>query len=88
MDNWRDRAACRTEDPDLFFPVGTTGPALLQIEEAKSVCRGCPVRDECLEWAVETGQDIGVWGGLTELERRALKRRRATASRRSGGGTG
>ncbi|MDQ0815055.1 WhiB family redox-sensing transcriptional regulator [Streptomyces sp. B3I7] len=84
MDNWRDRAACRTEDPDLFFPVGTTGPALLQIEEAKSVCRGCPVRDECLEWALEAGQDIGVWGGLTELERRALKRRRATASRRGG----
>ncbi|MDQ0785349.1 WhiB family transcriptional regulator [Streptomyces sp. B3I8] len=84
MDNWRDRAACRTEDPDLFFPVGTTGPALLQIEEAKSVCHGCPVRDECLEWALEAGQDIGVWGGLTELERRALKRRRATASRRGG----
>jgi WhiB family redox-sensing transcriptional regulator len=84
MDNWRDRAACRTEDPDLFFPVGTTGPALLQIEEAKSVCRGCPVRDDCLEWALETGQDIGVWGGLTELERRALRRRRATASRRGG----
>ncbi|WP_329131274.1 WhiB family transcriptional regulator [Streptomyces sp. NBC_00670] len=86
MDNWRERAACRTEDPDLFFPVGTTGPALLQIEEAKSVCRGCPVRDACLEWALETGQNIGVWGGTTEMERRALKRRRATASRR--GGTG
>ncbi|EGG46991.1 MULTISPECIES: WhiB family transcriptional regulator [Streptomyces] len=87
MDNWRDRAACRTEDPDLFFPVGTTGPALLQIEEAKSICRGCPVREQCLEWALETGQDIGVWGGTTELERRALKRRRrATASRQ--GGTG
>jgi WhiB family redox-sensing transcriptional regulator len=79
MDDWRDRAACRTEDPDLFFPVGTTGPALLQIEEAKSVCRRCPVRDQCLEWALDTGQNIGVWGGTTELERRAVKRRRAAA---------
>lgn len=42
--NWRHEAACRWEDPDLFFPVGTGGPALLQIEEAKAVCHRCPVR--------------------------------------------
>jgi WhiB family redox-sensing transcriptional regulator len=86
MDNWRDSAACRTEDPDLFFPVGTTGPALLQIEEAKAICRGCPVRDSCLEWALDNGQTIGVWGGTTETERRSLKRRRAGA--RSGRNSG
>ncbi|MFD5074107.1 WhiB family transcriptional regulator [Streptomyces sp. NPDC058371] len=75
MENWRDAAACRSVDPDLFFPVGTTGPALLQIQEAKAVCRGCPVRDACLQWALDTGQTIGVWGGTSENERRALKRR-------------
>jgi WhiB family redox-sensing transcriptional regulator len=64
-------------DPELFFPVGSTGPALPQIEEAKSVCRGCAVVDTCLRWALGTGQDAGVWGGLSEDERRALKRRGA-----------
>ncbi|MFF3260178.1 WhiB family transcriptional regulator [Streptomyces sp. SID11233] len=75
MQNWRERAACRDEDPDLFFPIGTTGPALVQTEDAKAVCHGCPVRAECLRWALENGQDTGVWGGLDETERRALKRR-------------
>ncbi|MFE2462220.1 WhiB family transcriptional regulator [Streptomyces sp. NPDC059402] len=83
MDNWREYAACRTEDPDLFFPIGTTGPAALQTEQAKAVCRTCPVREQCLRWALDTGQTIGVWGGTSELERRALKRREA-ARRRSG----
>lgn len=68
-------AACRDADPDLFFPIGSTGPALVQTEEAKMVCQGCPVRQECLRWALENGQDAGVWGGLDETERRALKRR-------------
>jgi WhiB family redox-sensing transcriptional regulator len=80
-ENWRQDAACVEEDPDLFFPVGSTGPALLQVTEAKSVCGRCPVREQCLEWAVELGQDFGVWGGLDENERRALKRR--TARRQS-----
>ncbi|MFI1167448.1 WhiB family transcriptional regulator [Streptomyces sp. NPDC020801] len=84
MDNWRDHAACRQEDPDLFFPIGTTGPALLQTEQAKAVCRRCPVSEQCLEWALNTDQTIGVWGGTSETERRALKRRRAVARRRLG----
>ncbi|MFF1923275.1 WhiB family transcriptional regulator [Streptomyces sp. NPDC058221] len=75
MENWREHAACRDEDPDLFFPIGTTGPALVQAEDAKAVCRGCPVREACLHWALENGQDSGVWGGLGEAERRTLKRR-------------
>ncbi|AQS71192.1 WhiB family transcriptional regulator [Streptomyces pactum] len=83
MDNWREHAACRTEDPDLFFPIGTTGPAALQTEQAKAVCRSCPVREQCLRWALDTGQSIGVWGGTSELERRALKRRESVR-RRSG----
>lgn len=64
MQNWREHAACRDADPDLFFPIGTTGPALVQAEDAKAVCRGCPVREVCLRWALENGQDSGVWGGL------------------------
>ena len=78
---WRDRAACLGEDPELFFPIGNTGPALVQIEEAKAVCRRCEVVDSCMKWAIESGQDTGVWGGLSEDERRALKRRDARARR-------
>lgn len=82
--SWHDEAACRHRDPELFFPIGTTGPAMLQIEEAREVCRGCPVKDPCLQWALESGVDHGVWGGLTEDERRSLKRRQLrTRSRRS-----
>ncbi|MDX3770668.1 WhiB family transcriptional regulator [Streptomyces sp. NBC_01707] len=84
MENWRTQAACRGEDPDLFFPIGSTGPALVQTEEAKAVCRGCPVRELCLEWAMEHGQDSGVWGGLGEAERRALKRRTRRRAQESG----
>ena len=72
--DWRHRALCRDEDPELFFPIGTTGPAERQIDEAKAVCRRCSVTSDCLNWALETGQDAGVWGGLSEDERRALKR--------------
>lgn len=75
--DWRSRAACLDKDPDLFFPVGNAGPALLQIEEAKAVCRTCEVVDTCLQWAIESGQDYGVWGDMSEDERRALKRRAA-----------
>ena len=75
--DWRHRAACRDEDPELFFPIGNTGPALLQIEEARAVCRRCDVVDTCLQWALESGPDAGVWGAMSADERRALKRRTA-----------
>ena len=78
--DWRDRAACLDEDPELFFPIGNTGPAIAQIEEAKKVCRRCEVVDTCLKWAIESGQDAGVWGGLSEDERRALARRLCAAA--------
>jgi WhiB family transcriptional regulator, redox-sensing transcriptional regulator len=74
--DWRGRSACSTEDPELFFPIGTTGPAVDQADAAKRVCAGCVVREECLEFALATNQDAGVWGGLTEDERRTLKRAR------------
>lgn len=72
--HWRRDAACRDTNPDLFFPVGTTGQALVQIEQAKTVCRECPVQTDCLEYAVTTNQDAGVWGGTSEEERRKLRR--------------
>ncbi|MFD5211512.1 WhiB family transcriptional regulator [Streptomyces anulatus] len=75
--NWRVSAVCRDEDPDLFFPVGTSGPAVVQAEEAKAVCRTCPVMEACLDWALESGQDHGVWGGTDEDDRRTIKRRTA-----------
>jgi WhiB family redox-sensing transcriptional regulator len=74
--DWRTRPACRDEDPELFFPVGTSGPALRQVDDAKAVCGRCPVRAECLEWAMATRQSVGVWGGLSEDERRVSGRRR------------
>lgn len=76
MDNWRDHAACRNEDPDLFFPIGTSGPSAIQTERAKALCQGCPVRERCLDRALDTEQTLGIWGGTTETERRALRRRR------------
>jgi WhiB family redox-sensing transcriptional regulator len=76
-DAWRDHALCRDTDPDLFFPVGTTGLALVQIEHAKRVCAQCAVAAECLDFALTTNQDSGIWGGQSEEERRAIRRRRA-----------
>jgi len=75
MTGWFEHAACQSVDPELFFPIGTTGAALRQLQKAKRICAGCAVQSACLEWAVQTGIDHGVWGGAGEDERRALKRR-------------
>ncbi|MEU9788418.1 WhiB family transcriptional regulator [Streptomyces phaeochromogenes] len=74
---WRERAACLYEDPDLFFPIGNSGLTHKQIDEAKAVCGRCPVMEQCLDWAVHVVQVEGIWGGTTESERRAMKRREA-----------
>ena len=75
-DNWRTAAACQNvEDPEIFFPIGHTPQAIAQEAEAKKVCYRCPVIDRCLQWALETGQETGVWGGLAEDDRRAMKRK-------------
>ena len=71
---WRRYAACRGCDVELFFPVGSTGPAIDQIAAAKEVCGTCPVRADCLDFALVTNQESGVWGGATEEERRRLRR--------------
>jgi WhiB family redox-sensing transcriptional regulator len=74
--DWPNKAACKDEDPELFFAIyPKSKQGLAQIEEARAVCNRCPVIDECLRWALETGQDAGVWGGMSEDERRAIKRR-------------
>jgi len=78
---WRDEAICRETDPDLFFPIGTTGQALLQIDRAKQVCNECTVQVSCLEFALETNQDSGIWGGTSEEERRDIRRRIAARNR-------
>ena len=72
--DWRNGAACRDTDPDLFFPVGTTGAAVDQIAAAKAVCDVCSAKESCLQFAIENNQDSGVWGGTSEDERRKLRR--------------
>ena len=82
-EDWRVGAACLAKDPELFFPLGTGSEAVAQTVEAKSVCRDCRARQACLEWAL--GRDgrgrvrgeFGVWGGLSETERRTERRRRS-----------
>lgn len=78
---WRTNAICRDTDPELFFPVGTTGQALLQIDRAKQVCAECSVQVSCLQFALETNQDSGIWGGTSEEERRAIRRQIAARNR-------
>jgi WhiB family redox-sensing transcriptional regulator len=73
-DDWRDSAACRDTDPELFFPIGTTGMALDQIEAARAVCQACAAQGPCLEFALATNQESGVWGGASEEERRKLRK--------------
>lgn len=82
-DDWRENSACRDTDPDLFFPVGTTGPAIEQIENAKAVCRVCDVQKSCLDYALSTNQDSGIWGGTSEEERRALRRQFVARNRKA-----
>jgi WhiB family redox-sensing transcriptional regulator len=73
---WRQEAACRGGEVERFFPVSDA-----EAGAAKAICAGCPVRDACLNWALSTHQDDGVWGGLTDTERRRLRRRRRAAAR-------
>lgn len=80
---WRNQALCRDVDPDLFFPIGTTGVALEHIAAAKEVCSVCPAMQQCLEYALATNQESGVWGGTSEEERRVIRRQRAAAARQA-----
>jgi WhiB family redox-sensing transcriptional regulator len=77
-EDWREYAACRDADPELFFPVSEVGPGARQVAAAKAVCAGCPVRARCLDYAVDNALDHGVFGGTTERDRRTLVRRAVT----------
>ena len=71
--SWRLRAACQGTASHLFFPTGATGVAADQTQEAKAVCQSCRVREACLQFALETNQEAGIWGGTSEEERRRLR---------------
>ena len=82
LTDWRELSACRDSDPDIFFPVGTTGPAVDMIERATAICTACTVQEECLLYALETNQEAGVWGGLPEDDRRRYRTRWLAERRR------
>lgn len=71
---WRAAAACYQADPELFFPIGSAGTGAAEIQRAKAICAGCPVRRPCLSYALATSQEFGIWGGRDESERRLLHR--------------
>jgi WhiB family transcriptional regulator, redox-sensing transcriptional regulator len=81
---WWSLAACQHANPDLFFPISAAGPAQAQIAGAKAVCAGCAVRRDCLRYALAAGPVQGVWGGMSEDERRLLRQREAKARARAG----
>jgi WhiB family transcriptional regulator, redox-sensing transcriptional regulator len=80
--DWRELSACRDSDPTLFFPIGSTGPAIDQISAAKQICGECAVQEDCLQYALESNQEAGVWGGYAEDERRRLRKRWLAERRR------
>jgi WhiB family transcriptional regulator, redox-sensing transcriptional regulator len=82
-DGWWDTAACRNAEPELFFPISATTANGAGVARAKQVCASCPVKSQCLGYALEHRQEQGIWGGLTEDERRLLKRQTAASNRRA-----
>lgn len=75
---WQSQAECRGSDPSVFFPDSQTTDAL---RPALFICKGCPVRQQCLDWALDTHQEFGIWGGMTEGDRKRVRRRRFRAGR-------
>lgn len=82
-DEWWNAAACRNAEPDLFFPISATPASRAVVQRAKRVCASCPVAAQCLNYALHHRQEQGIWGGLTDEERRLLRRRQATLERRT-----
>lgn len=73
---WRESAACRHVDTELFFPVSRRGRAAAEARQARAICARCPVREPCLSYALATRQAYGIWGGYDDEERRRLHRQR------------
>jgi WhiB family redox-sensing transcriptional regulator len=80
MATWTDAAACRGEDPELFFPIGKGPEFASEIEEAKQICAACPVRSDCLQDALDVPHKSGIWGGVDEWEREHMRRRQQHAA--------
>jgi WhiB family redox-sensing transcriptional regulator len=83
-EDWRAAAACRSADPELFFPVSDVGKSLEQVIEAKGICADCRVPRECLAFALRTHQAYGIWGGTTEEERAIARRNRISGKHPTG----
>jgi WhiB family transcriptional regulator, redox-sensing transcriptional regulator len=77
---WWDQAACQSADPELFFPVATARASLAEIDQAKAICARCSIRQRCLDYALDTSQSHGIWGGASEEERRVIGARRRLAA--------
>jgi len=82
-DEWWGLAACRDAEPEVFFPISATAASRDTIARAKQVCASCPVQSQCLSYALRHRQEQGIWGGLTEDERRLLNRRLARNERKA-----
>ena len=80
-DEWWGLAACRDAEPEVFFPISATAASRDTVQRAKAVCSSCPVQSQCLRYALRHRQEQGIWGGLTEDERRLLSRRLARNER-------
>ena len=79
--SWQDFANCSGADQDLFFPERGAST-----RKAKAICAACVVKAECLEYAIRQGERFGIWGGLSERERRKIRRQRAVAAKQAGAG--
>jgi WhiB family redox-sensing transcriptional regulator len=74
--NWRAASACLNADPDMFFPVAVGTAASKQVSQALRLCQGCTVRQHCLDFAMQSGEKEGIWGGTTPEERIRARRAR------------
>lgn len=82
--NWRTAGACLTADPDLFFPIAVGDVATKEVARAQRICESCPVKQQCLDFAMQTREPTGIWGGTTPEERiRVLRGRHRRPSHRT-----
>ena len=81
LGEWQAAGACLSADPEIFFPVSGTGASTRQIEQARRICARCPVRRECLDWAMSSGEMHGIWGGTTPEDRTRARRKEAARRR-------
>lgn len=71
-DDWREQSKCRDYDPEMWFPVSSGPERQVQVAMAAAICRRCPVQWDCGNWALDTGEQFGIWGGMDEAQRRGI----------------